>query len=183
MVIIDTFAVIEESLYTVQFDNEDRDELQKAFNLWNDPQFLYDFFKEHKKDLQSGFYGEISITEAVRITRFEAKKLQKELFKLANEGLSGKGGNLSQLFKPIEAKELGKAYEKDKAHGLGKNSWLRLYAIRINVNVFVICGSAIKLTRTMNEKQHLTIELEKLETTKKYLKTDDYEDLFYELSL
>ena len=184
MVIIDTFAVIDNSLYTVQFEGESEDELLRIFNLWDDPQFLHDFFTENQADLNSGFFGQVSILEAVRETRREAKQLQKLLYKLAKEGESGAGGNLSQLFKPLSLSETGTKFERDKAYGINRNSWLRIYAIRVNVNVFVICGGAIKLTKTMSEREHLIKEITKLNITRNYLESDpDYSDFFYELSI
>jgi len=56
---------------------------------------------------------------------------------------------------------------------LTNKSWLRLYAIRIDANVFVISGGAIKLTPNMNERDHLLKELSKLEITKSFLKEMD----------
>ena len=58
--------------------------------------------------------------------------------------------------------------EKSKTYGLIKPSWLRIYAIRINTNVFMVSGGAIKLTQSMNERPHLIQELEKLDVVKNY---------------
>lgn len=61
-------------------------------------------------------------------------------------------------------------------------SWLRIYAIRVDVNLFVISGGAIKLTPTMNETDHLILELDKLEITKQYLLDDENDQIdFVEL--
>ncbi|MEA3496047.1 MAG: hypothetical protein U9R42_08430 [Bacteroidota bacterium] len=46
---------------------------------------------------------------------------------------------------------------------------MRIYAIRIEENVFIITGGAIKLTKTMNEREHLKNELKKLENVKQFL--------------
>jgi len=184
MVVKDIFAVIEECLFAVQFSTEELDELDKIFEQWNDPNYLHDFFSEHIDDLQSGFFGDITVEQAVARTQRDAKKLQAKLLDLANQGLAGSGGNLSQLFKAISPKESGKSYEKDKAYGVGHSSWLRIYAIRINVNVFVISGGGIKLTPTMNERAHLEQELHKLDLTRKFIEeSTEYADYFYELSL
>lgn len=184
MVIEDIFAVLEECLYTVQWDGEGCDEQQRIFSQWNDPQYLSDFFNEHINDLQSGFYGSITVEQAVRQTKHEAKELQKRLFNLAKEGQAGGPANLSYLFEPISPSEMGKPLEKDKAYGTSHKSWLRIYAIRIRTNTFVICGGAIKLTETMNDREHLLKELDKLEVTRQYLEDDnDWANYFYELSL
>ena len=48
-------------------------------------------------------------------------------------------------------------------------SWLRVYAIRIEKNVFVITGGAIKLTHTMQDRAHTQEELSKLNQCRQYL--------------
>lgn len=57
---------------------------------------------------------------------------------------------------------------------------MRLYAIRLDPNLYVITGGAIKLTETMNERDHTKNELQKLEQAAVWLKeigfesSDDY---------
>jgi hypothetical protein len=48
-------------------------------------------------------------------------------------------------------------------------SWLRIYAIRFEKNVFVITGGAIKLTPTMQERAHTQQELTKLNLCRQFL--------------
>ena len=53
-------------------------------------------------------------------------------------------------------------------------------------NIYVVTGGAIKLTRTMQEREHTTIELEKLNRCKAYLQSqgvfdkDSFVELTYE---
>ncbi len=183
MIVEDIFVVINESLYAVKWHQADCHELQRIFDDWNDVEYLYAFFKEHKSDLQGGFYME-DIPDAIRKTRKEAKAFKRQLFDFA-QGTQGNGTFLSDLFKPLSKKDLlSDGYERDKAYGPANSSWLRLYAIRININVYVVTGGAIKLTKKM-DRPHLEKELEKLDITKDYL--EDLEnpdsDIFYELSL
>ncbi len=51
-------------------------------------------------------------------------------------------------------------------------SWLRIYAIRLEPNVYVVTGGAIKLTRTMQERNHTALELSKLNSCRAYLKNN-----------
>ena len=55
-------------------------------------------------------------------------------------------------------------------------SWLRIYAIRISANIFVVSGSAIKLTLEMRDREHTKQELEKLKKTAQYLKNEGFID-------
>ena len=50
-----------------------------------------------------------------------------------------------------------------------RQSWLRLYAIKLNVGIYIITGGAIKLTRTMQEREHTLIELERMEKVRNFL--------------
>ena len=60
-----------------------------------------------------------------------------------------------------------------KARNWNRNkhaSWLRIYAIRLEPNVYVVTGGAIKLTQRMQDKEHTSLELEKLNKCKEFLK-------------
>lgn len=176
MGIINIFAVIEDSLYSVQYENETLHEFEKYFDLWNDPIYLREFFEEHLEDLKSDFWKNITIEEAITRTRKDANLLEKKLLEIAETGKTERLENLSTIFEPL-SKGVIEDYEKDKAKGLGRNSWIRIYAIRIEANIFVVCGGAIKLTRNMNEREHLLKELNKLEFTRNHLMEDESDDL------
>lgn len=176
MEVIDIFAVIEDSLYSVQYENETLHEFEKYFDLWNDPIYLREFFEKHLEDLKSDFWKNITIEEAISRTRKDASLLEKKLLEIAETGKTERLENLSTIFEPL-SKGVIEDYEKDKAKGLRRNSWIRIYAIRIEANVFVVCGGAIKLTRNMNEREHLLKELDKLEFTRNYLMDDESDDL------
>ena len=48
-------------------------------------------------------------------------------------------------------------------------SWLRIYAIKLDPGCYIITGGAIKLTRTMQEREHTLKELNKMEQVRNYL--------------
>ncbi|TCC97220.1 hypothetical protein FBD94_16910 [Pedobacter hiemivivus] len=184
MKIISIFTVCKETLYAVRFDDCEDDEFARVFDQWNDVEYLYDFFQEHIKDLQSGFYteeiGNMSIDEVVQLTLDEAEDLEERLVYAA--GRIKKGDSLQGYFKPLSNEDYKLTpLQKNKAIGLNRKSWLRVYAIRISATCYVITGGAIKLTPTMNDRPHLLKELRKLEITKNYLKElgildeDDFE--------
>ncbi|MGM0636376.1 MAG: hypothetical protein ACQESK_09945 [Bacteroidota bacterium] len=176
MEIINTFAVVEDSLYSVQYKDEFLHEFEKYFDLWNDPMYLRAFFEEHISDLKSDYWKNTTIEEAILRTRKEAKQLEKKLLDLAKTGKINRYETLSTLFKPLSKGKMGE-FEKDKAKGLSKNSWIRIYAIRLEANLFVVCGGAIKLTETMNNRDHLLKELDKLEFTRNYLMDTEEDNL------
>ncbi|MDP3353864.1 MAG: hypothetical protein Q8S44_09000 [Flavobacteriaceae bacterium] len=170
MKIINTFAVIEDSIYAIQFEHENEftHAWAKCFELWNDPIYLNDFFEEHEDDLYDPFWSGITIEEAIIKTRQDAVLLEKKLKDIAESGKYKGNDNLSSFFEPLSKGRI-EDYEKDKAKGIINPSWLRIYAIRIDANCFVITGGGIKLTKTMNDRQHLLDELDKLEFTRNEL--------------
>ena len=48
-------------------------------------------------------------------------------------------------------------------------SWLRLYAIKLTPGVYIITGGAIKLTATMQEREHTRKELVKMDKVRRFL--------------
>ncbi len=196
MKIVSTFAVVEESLYSVLFDTEVNSvddngttisqeqlhEFRRLFDFWNDPIRLRAFFEEHEEDLKDDYWEGITIDEAIEKTRKEAKELEAILLEYAEAGKTIRLQNLSMLFKPLSDGKIEKEFEKDKAKVDGKKKWIRLYAIRIDANLFVVCGGAIKLRKTLNDRTYLLKELEKLEITRDSLLDEDSDVLdFVEL--
>ena len=96
--------------------------------------------------------------------------------------------NLDELFKPLgSADTRATELSREKARNWDNRqhaSWLRVYAIRLEPNIYVVTGGAIKLTRTMQEREHTAIELEKLNRCKEFLKSQGVfdKDSFVELT-
>ena len=164
------FAVVGNSLISVKYSNCEADEFDKTFDNWTDIEYLYYFFLKHEKDLQSGFYGAMTIQNAIEKTIQDAENLEEKLIEIAKQGKLEGNVNLQMLFKPLNNNEYQlRDLQKSKVYGNIKKSWLRIYAIRVDENTFVVSGGAIKLTPTMNKREHLLEELKKLEVTKEYL--------------
>lgn len=80
---------------------------------------------------------------------------------------------LQSLFKPLNNNDT-QIYDLQKSKY--KHSWLRIYAIRIAPNCYVVTGSAIKLVRNMDEKDYLIKEKQKLEKVKNFLMDEGLTD-------
>lgn len=177
MKLVCIFAHEKNTLLSIQFDNNDSDEFSKAFNQWQDLEYLEQFFEEHKKDLQSGFYGNVSVEDAVYDTIEESREFEEHIRQIAIRGVRDNEPNLNNIvFKTLNNYETSLIHQKSKAYGLVNKSWLRIYAIRISANIFVVSGSAIKLTLEMRDREHTKQELEKLKKTAQYLKNEGFID-------
>jgi hypothetical protein len=104
--------------------------------------------------------------------------MENSLYDYSEQGFGGKESNLQYLFKPLNNFEYAiNTLQKSKARI--RKGWLRLYAIRLAENCYLVTGGAIKLTPDM-KRDHLKNELKKLEQAKLFLSTNgiDYpEDL------
>jgi len=170
--IIPIFTEQNEGICTIIIGDDGAEELDKIHEQWSDPKYLLAFFTDNKRYLQSGKYENFTINEAVIKTIKDADALFDQLYEIAKNGFTEPQDNLSQLFVPLHKNEVGKLvdYQQCKAYGLkNDNSWLRLYAIRLNSNTFIITGGAIKLVRSMQDAPYLQKELEKLHLTREYL--------------
>jgi len=158
------------------------DEFTRLFQIWNDPEFLEEFFTQYEDDLQSGFFRAMSKKDAVFLTWNEARRLEKELKKLAKNPHE----SLDAIFKPLN-NTTPKEFEfvTVKAKGDQHKSWLRIYALKIDENVYVITGGTIKITRKMIGRPHTEKELRKLERCRSFLKERGITDIgsFLETSI
>lgn len=169
MEIVSIFA---DQLTSFRYGTDQPDEFSRLFTQWQDPAFLYTFFSENIGDLQSGFYGTISLQTAIRRTRDEARRLEEEFLRLA----SGSSNNLDSIFaslQPTEPIEL----TRSKATGDTQRSWLRVYAIKLQSNAYVVTGGAIKLTPKMQDREHTRHELSMLDRCKDYLREQGIADI------
>ena len=160
-------------LWAVKHPDKEYDELTLLFQQWNDVSFLLDFFIENLDDLKSYFRIE-RISTAIEDTFEDAKALEELILEFPYTE------NLDQLFKPLAQFDTKiQELSREKARNWNRqqhSSWLRIYAIRLEPNVYVVTGGAIKLTATMQERKHTTIELEKLNQCRNFFLANDVFD-------
>ncbi len=93
--------------------------------------------------------------------------MENSLYEYSEQGFGNSGNDLQHLFKPLNNFEYTiTAHQKSQARV--RKGWLRLYAIRLAKNCYLVTGGAIKLTLEM-KRDHLEIELKKLEQAKQFL--------------
>jgi len=155
-----------DNLFAFKYDDESMHELERLFEFWQDIECLEDFFNSNSSDLQRDIWHYSSVEDAIFKTLKYAKHLQKKIVKLCTDDVVPKLQTLESLFKPlIDCAYRIEPFNMSKA----TDNWLRLYALKADVDVYVITGGAIKLTRTMQERDHTALELKKIEACRKYL--------------
>lgn len=161
----------EEGLYAVRYEKEGPDEFTRLFRLWDDLAYVREFCEIHYDDLQSSFRRHLSLEECVQEIIDEAAQMEDQLHDHCN------ANGLQELFKPLSNYEyVLYPLQKSKAcirSIVFRRPRIRIYAIRLAPNLFIITGGAIKLTATMQERPHLKEELSKLERVKTWLKENE----------
>ena len=151
--------IFDARLYSFKYPGEEFNELERLLDEWNDIEMLRNFFEENSQDLN---YFQIEVDDAIIQTRKEATALRKKLINLSitvNPDLDSMFSNLDDY----ETRTIELAKQKSKRR------WLRIYALRIDTNTYIITGGAIKLTHKMEARLHTAKELDKLESCRNYL--------------
>lgn len=171
-------------LWAVRYDGEVDNALYITFDRWNDVNWLRTFFKNNLEDLTS-YFKITDVNQAIYDTLDDAERLQCLIMDISPEA------NLDELFRHLEPSRmretvLGK--EKAKVDNRQQHaSWLRIYAIKLSNGIYIITGGAVKLTATMQERQHTLDELVKMERVRNFLLSENtvdsegFEDYFSEL--
>ncbi len=162
-------------LHVVKFNGVNA--FNKIIEDWNDAKYLFEYFKKREQDLK--YYG-VSVSDAIKITRDEINKFRNKL----NQILNSSKPNLDQLFSNLDNQEYRIDVElSQKKAKPNPKYWLRIYAIKIESNIYLIVGGALKLKQFMDDDDATKNELIKLNQVRDFLREEgvtDY-DGFYEL--
>lgn len=159
-----------EKLWAVRYDDCLDNVLDSILGQWNDVVWLRNFFKANLNDLTS-YFKITDVNEAIYDTIEDSERLQCLIMDISPDA------NLYELFRPLDNNRtlemlLGK--EKARLHNTPKHaSWLRIYAIKLEPGIYVITGGTIKLTRTMQEREHTLVELARMEKVRRFM-LDNY---------
>lgn len=149
-------------LWAVRFDKDNQNALQKVLSQWSDAGWLADFFTQNIDDLIS-YFKITSVEDAIYQTMEERDELACIIMDISPEA------NLDHFFRPLDNSRISDMLLGKEKGCLNRRSWLRLYAIKLSVGIYIITGGAIKLTRTMQEREHTLQELEKMEKVRNFL--------------
>lgn len=161
MKIIDIFD--DQRLLSFHYSGETDNEYDRLMEEWTDVSKIREYAKRE------------GITEKNKINYFiekinnNAEIIQDWMYEIEQ-------GNdqLDNYFEPIDNKESRKEEKLYRQQYIitkqkGKQNILRIYALRIDLDTYIITGGAIKRSQTMQQHPDTAKELEKLETACKYL--------------
>ncbi len=171
-------------LWAVRYDGCSDNALEMILDRWNDVAWLRTFFKENIEDLAS-YFKITDVNQAIFDTVEDAERLQCLILDISPDA------DLDKIFRHLEPSRTGEMLlGKEKArvdNRIRHTSWLRIYAIKLSDGVYIITGGAIKLTATMEEREHTLAELIRMEKVRNFLISqniiddDSFEDYMREL--
>lgn len=168
MEIVSIFA---KNLFAFRYPEDEMDEFERLFDCWTDVEFLETFFDENEIDITGDFWH-TTVEGAVRRTLEEARLFEKKMLLLAANSEQQETPDLDCLFKPLDNMDSGLVeLSLNKSYGVNSPSWLRIYAIKLESNCYIVTGGAIKLTKKMNGIPHLEKELRKMDHCKRWLRS------------
>ena len=147
--------------------------LDSILGQWNDVIWLRAFFKANINDLAS-YFKITDVNQAIYDTIEDSERLQCLIMDLSPDAV------LDRIFRPLECSRTSEMLlrkEKARLRNTPRHaSWLRIYAIKLEPGIYVITGGAIKLTRTMQEREHTLVELARMEKVRRFLLDNDIAD-------
>lgn len=160
-------CIFADQLFAFHYDNNEDNEYDRLMELWTDVGFLNEYAKINNIEDVNEFIIEIL---------HDAEQIQDFL-----ENLNQNNQSYGIYFEPLQESERKKQLPFQK----GKIKWnrLRLYAIKLEENFYVITGGAIKMSQTMQEHPDTQHELTKLNAARAYFERNWVfdADSFYEL--
>lgn len=161
-------------LWAVWYDGDEDNILSLTFKRWNDIDWLREFFMDNKNDL-ADYFRITNLNQAIYDTLYDAGELECLILDINPDT------DLNTFFRPLEnsrTSEILLGREKAKGNRVSRHSsWLRLYAIKFSSGSFLITGGAIKLTRTMKERERTLHELYRMEEVRNFLLDNGVTDL------
>ena len=179
----DDFTLVWNDEINLYFDEDqigDMDEFDRLFSLWSNPLYLENFFNSNEEYLNASYWQKYN-TSPENLSKLTSKKaldFEKEILK--------KQSQPNELFQPLHNDN---SRLINISEGKAKYNWLRIYAVKIDENRFLIVGGAIKLTFKMGDHKCTRDELKKIANIKNILienniiDGDSFDDALYEINL
>ena len=163
-----------EGLWSLEYEGNKLSEFEKLLDLWDDPEYMYQFCLEHLADVRKKFGYAINPEAAADELMDEAEELLAFLVRMAKR--QHFDDVLQHVFRPlnnfetnITVLQLSKASAKTKERREPK---LRVYAVRMGENSYLVTGGAIKLTDRMEDREHTKNELARLKLVRDWLRRE-----------
>lgn len=167
---MEIIAIFPPYIYSIKYDDKEENEYDRLFEEWNDLTSVLDFLMQHKDMLKASIWKKVSEPElAARQVLDEAEAMELLFKELNSHTTNGEEPDFDSHFHYLDGKyKFELEYEPMKSYGDGRPSLLRMYAIKMDRNTYLITGGGIKLGATIQEspglKDHVIQNIDKVRT-------------------
>ena len=150
-------AIYEPYLYSIKYDGKDKNEFYLLFDAWKDITEVVEFMRTHQEYLNNPIWGDECTPEnAARKVRDEARELARILRDLYYQTERGEKPDYDSHFQFLDGEyKYVILYVPMKSYGTSNPSFLRIYAIKLQSNTFLITGGGIKLAKKIQDAPEL----------------------------
>lgn len=184
---MEVIEIYPDNLFAVKFDNKDQDEYAAAFTLWQDLDYLVKFFDDNKDLVNTEFWKNAlpsleseDLAKSIVDESFDLLEYIKDIVTNTSGGVTP---DFDSFFQELGGKKYNhlREYVPQKSYGTAVPTMLRLYAIRLDSNCYIVVHGGIKLTQKIQDTPQLNKELfPKIDNVLQFFKANgiiDAEDL------
>ncbi len=144
-------------IYSVRYDGQKQNEFHRLFTEWNDVETIMTFLEENESYLKVNIWNNIKrLEQAASQVLKEAMELELLFDVLAENAEQGHKPDFDSHFKYLDGQyKYAISYIPMKSYGMKRPSLLRIYAIKLETNVYLITGGGIKLAETIQKSPGL----------------------------
>jgi hypothetical protein len=171
--------IYEPYLYSVKYEGEELSEFDRLFQTWGDVTYVNDFMEANKSLLESPVWERThKPEEAARQVLKEAYELEEYFHELCENAETGMTPDLDSHFHFLNGKyKYVCEWIPMKSYGTIFPSFLRIYAIKLKENVYIITGGGIKLSKDIQSspdiKDHV---IKNIDRVRRFLVASDIID-------
>lgn len=176
---MEAIAIYQPFIYSIKYDEKEENEYDLLFQQWNDMEYVIQFFESNKKYLQSTFWCRIREPEAAAQQVIDEAEALEVLFdELADNAENGRKPDFDSHFKYLEGKyQYELEWQPMKSYGPQRPSLLRIYAIKLDANTYLITGGGIKLADKIQNSPDLKDHvLQNIDRVRRWLKENGIMD-------
>ncbi|MCH5246370.1 MAG: hypothetical protein J1E84_07890 [Muribaculaceae bacterium] len=175
--------IYKDYLYSISFDECDLSEYHRVFRQWYDLDYLVTFFSENRDFVNNDFWIKAGLNpdepeeSAMRVID-EADNLEEYIKVLVENSSNNVKPDFDEYFHFLGGKyKCLWSLEPVKSYGTSTPSLLRLYAIKIDSNCYLIVYGGIKLGATIQSSPVLKDAVfNKIDAVLSYLKANGITD-------
>ena len=151
-------TIYDKHLYSIRYEGDELSVLDRLLDEWTDVDKAVDFMKRHENYLKSAFWSPyIECPEDAARKVLREAETYSEFFDNLDENLhNGSKPDFDSFFRELGGKyNLQYTYVPMKSYGMEEPSFLRIYAIKIESNCYLIVDGGIKLTKKIQDSPEL----------------------------